>query len=175
MKKTFGDVEIEVVRGNIVEQPDVEAVVNAANAELMTGGGVAGAIHQAAGAGLERECRPLAPISPGEAVITGAHDLPNEYVIHALGPVHGRDEPEDELLAACYRNSLGLAEENGIVSIAFPAISTGAFGYPLEEAADLSLTTVADEARNLSDVRKVRFVLFSGRELDVHEAALAAL
>lgn len=173
MKRIFGDVEVEVVRGNIVEQPDMDAVVNAANAELMPGGGVAGAIHDAAGSGLAEECRPLAPISPGEAVITSARDLPNKHVIHALGPVYGRDEPSDELLANCYENALRVADENGLASVAFPALSTGIFGYPLEEA--VALRTVADEAGNLANVRHVRFVLFGEEDLRVHEDALASL
>ncbi|MGH3087987.1 MAG: macro domain-containing protein [Rubrobacteraceae bacterium] len=175
MKKTISGVEIEAVQGNIADQPDIDAVVNAANAELMPGGGVAGAIHRAAGPGLERECRPLAPISPGEAVITAAHDLPNKHVIHALGPVHGRDKPEAELLANCYENSLRLADEHGLHSIAFPAISTGVFGYPLEEAARVSLETVMSAAESLSSLKKVRFVLFSADELEVYEEVLAEL
>jgi O-acetyl-ADP-ribose deacetylase len=175
VKRTFDGVEVEVIRGNIVEQPDVDAVVNAANAELMPGGGVAGAIHEAAGPGLAEECRPLAPISAGEAVITGAHDLPNKRVIHALGPVYGRDKPEDELLASCYENALRIADEDGLVSVAFPALSTGIFGYPLEEAAEVALRTVAEEAKNLANVRHVRFVLFGEGDLRVHENALASL
>lgn len=102
MKRTFAGVEVEIVRGDIADQPDMDAVVNAANAELMPGGGVAGAIHRAAGSGLAEECRPLAPISPGQAVITSAHNLSNKHVIHALGPVYGSDEPADGLLADCY-------------------------------------------------------------------------
>lgn len=175
MKRTFAGVEVEVIRGDITDQPDMDAIVNAANAELMPGGGVAGAIHRAAGSGLAEECRPLAPIPPGQAVITGAHDLPNKHIIHALGPVYGRDKPEDELLAGCYRNSLRLADENGLASIAFPAISTGVFGYPLEDAAKVALAAVAGEAGSLSNLRKVRFVLFSGRDLEVHEKALAEI
>lgn len=128
-------VTVECRRGDITAQPDIDVIVNAANAELRPGGGVAGAIHRAAGPGLYEECRPLAPIRPGEAVITGAHELPNQYVIHCLGPVHGRDEPADRLLSSCYRNALLLAEEKGSGSIAFPAISTGMFGYPVEAAA----------------------------------------
>lgn len=168
-------VEIWCTVGDIASQPDVAAVVNAANAELMPGGGVAGAIHRAAGPGLAEECRPLAPIRPGEAVITSGHGLPNGYVIHALGPVHGADHPEAVLLARCYENALTLAEERGLESIAFPALSTGAFGYPLEEAADVALRAVADAAANLPAVRRVRFVLFSDRELQAHEGALSGL
>jgi len=168
-------VTIECVQGNIVQQPDIDAIVNAANAQLRIGGGVAGAIHRAAGPGLERETRPLAPIRPGEAVITGGHDLPNRYVIHCLGPVYGRDEPVDELLASCYRNALRLAQENQIRSIAFPALSTGAFGYPMEPAAQVALTTVVDEAPRLTAVRHIRFVLFGDRALQVHERILREL
>ncbi len=165
-------VTVECVGGDITSQEDVAAIVNAANAQLRSGGGVAGAIHRAAGAGLEREARPLAPISPGEAVITGGHNLPNRYVIHALGPVYGQDRPEDELLADCYRNSLALAEENELDSIAFPAISTGVFGYPVEEAARVALGTVVQEARRLEHVRLIRFVLFGEKDLEVHEKVL---
>jgi O-acetyl-ADP-ribose deacetylase (regulator of RNase III) len=132
-------VTLELTTGNIVEQDEFEAVVNAANARLRTGGGVAGAIHRAAGPGLEEETRPLAPIEPGEAVVTSGHDLPNSHVIHCLGPVYGRDEPSAELLASCYREALRLAEETGLESVAFPALSTGAFGYPMEEAARVAL------------------------------------
>ena len=168
-------VTVECVRGDITAQDDVAAVVNAANAGLRSGGGVAGAIHRAAGPGLEEETRPLAPIGPGEAVITSGHDLPNLHVIHTLGPVYGQDHPEAELLANCYRNSLALAEENGIDSIAFPAISTGVFGYPIEEAAEVSLRTVVGEAERLEHVRLIRFVLYGEKDLEVHEKILSEI
>ena len=173
MRRTVRGVTVECVRGDITSQEDVAAIVNAANAELRSGGGVAGAIHRAAGPGLAEEARPLAPISPGEAVITGAHDLPNRHVIHTLGPVYGQDRPEAELLASCYRNSLALAEEKGIDSVAFPAISTGIFGYPVEEAARVALGTVVEAAERLESVRLVRFVLFGEKDLEVHERILA--
>ena len=153
----------------------MEVVVNAANARLEPGGGVAGAIHRAAGPGLAEDARPLAPISPGEAVITGAHGLPNEHVIHTLGPVYGQDRPEAELLSRCYQNVLALAEENGVSSVAFPAISTGIFGYPVEEAAEVALQTVRETAYRLRTVRLVRFVLFSREDLEVHDRALAKI
>ncbi len=172
MKREVNGVTIECLRGDITAQADVDAVINAANAELRTGGGVAGAIHRAAGPGLEEEARPLAPISPGEAVITGAHGLPNRHVIHALGPVYGRDHPEAELLADCYRNALALARENGLDSIAFPAISTGVFGYPVEEAADVAIRTVIEESENLQSVRLVRFVLFGESDIGAQERIL---
>jgi O-acetyl-ADP-ribose deacetylase len=175
MRRQFGAVTIEYIQGDIASQEDVEAVVNAANARLEPGGGVAGAIHRAAGPGLAEEAVPLGPIEPGEAVITGAHGLPNRYVIHTLGPVYGQDRPEAELLARCYRNSLSLAEENGVESIAFPAISTGIFGYPAEEAAEVALRTVRKEAEGLERVRLVRFVLFGQKDLEVHEVVLSRL
>jgi O-acetyl-ADP-ribose deacetylase len=171
----FDELTVELTTGDITSQEDLDAVVNAANAQLTTGGGVAGAIHRAAGPGLQAECRPLAPISPGEAVLTGGHDLPNPHVIHVLGPVHGRDVPSDELLAACYRRALARAEEAGLRSIGLPAVSTGAFGYPLAEAAEVALGTVRDEAPGLRSVRLVRFVLFDRRALEAHERALAGL
>jgi len=168
----MGDVTVECMTGDIASQPDMDAVVNAANAQLRAGGGVAGAIHRAAGPALEEECRPLAPIRPGEAVITGAHRLPNRYVIHCLGPVYGVDEPASELLAACYRNALRRAEEKGIRSIAFPAISTGIFGYPMEAAARVAFTTIFEELPRLSSVKHIRFVLFSGEDQRIHAKAL---
>jgi O-acetyl-ADP-ribose deacetylase (regulator of RNase III) len=175
MKRQFGAVTVECIRGDITSQEDVEAVVNAANARLEPGGGVAGAIHRAAGPNLAEEAVPLGPIEPGEAVMTGAHGLPNRYVIHTLGPVYGQDRPEAELLARCYRNSLALAEDNNIESIAFPAISTGIFGYPAEEAAEVALRTVQKEAERLERVRLIRFVLFGEKDLEVHEDALSPL
>ena len=175
MRRKFGAVTVECVRGDITSQDDVEAVVNAANAQLAPGGGVAGAIHRAAGPGLAEEARPLGPIEPGEAVITGGHGLPNRYVIHALGPVYGQDRPEAELLAGCYRNSLALAEEKEIESLAFPAISTGIFGYPIEEAAEVALGTVREEADGLEHVRLIRLVLHSPSDLEAHERVLSEL
>jgi O-acetyl-ADP-ribose deacetylase (regulator of RNase III) len=175
MRITVDDVVIECIQGDIAAQADVKAIVNAANAELRIGGGVAGAIHRAAGPGLEEEATPLGPIEPGEAVITGAHDLPNEFVIHCLGPVYGRDEPSDELLAQCYEVALELADDNGIESIAFPALSTGAFGYPIEEAAEIAIQTVLNHVENLSTVKLIRFVLFSAAALRVHERVLKEL
>ncbi len=170
--KMIHGITMEAVRGDIASQPDIDAVVNAANARLRRGGGVAGAIHRAAGPGLEREAKPLAPIRPGDAVITGAHDLPNRYVVHCLGPVYGRDEPAAELLASCYHNALRLAEDNAIRSIAFPAISAGAFGYPFEEAAQVALDTVLGEVGELSSVKQIRFVLFGEEDLRIYEKLL---
>lgn len=174
-ERTVGSVTVQCVRGDIANQPDVSAVVNAANAQLLPGAGVAGAIHSAAGPGLAKECRALAPIRPGEAVITGGHGLPSAHVIHCLGPVYGRDKPEADLLAQCYRNALRLAEEHGLESVAFPAISTGVFGYPVGEAARVALGTVIGLAPELSHVRTARFVLWGERDLAVHEQVLQEL
>jgi len=175
IEKTISGVTVECVKGDIAKQPDITSVVNAANAWLKPGGGVAGAIHRAAGPGLEEECRPLAPIKPGQAVITGGHNLPNKYVIHCLGPRYGIDKPEDKLLADCYRNALKVANEHKIDSIAFPAISTGIFGYPVEEAAEVALKTIKEVIPTLKHVKKIRFVLHSDRDLKVHEKVLESL
>lgn len=165
----FNGITIECVQGDIANQPDMDAIVNAANAQLRMGGGVAGAIHRGAGPGLEEECAPLAPIRPGEAVITGAHNLPNRHVIHCLGPVYGRDNPSETLLSDCYRNALRLADETGLSSIGFPAISTGAFGFPLEPATRIAVDTVLKEAQKLSSVNHIRFILFGESDLKIYE------
>lgn len=172
MEKKISGVQIECRHGDITNQDDCDAVVNAANAQLETGGGVAGAIHRAAGPELAIEARPLAPIKPGEAVITKAYRLPNKYVIHCLGPVYGKDKPEDKLLANCYSNALKQAEENEIKSIAFPAISTGVFGFPIQEAASVAFDTILKMAPTLKSVKKIVFVLHSIQDLEVHEKML---
>ncbi|MEH6784000.1 MAG: macro domain-containing protein [Alcanivorax jadensis] len=174
-QRQFDTVTVETVQGDIANQPDLDAIVNAANAELRIGGGVAGAIHRAAGPGLEEECVPLGPIRPGQAVISAGHKLPNGHVIHCLGPVYGRDEPSDQLLASCYREALQLADGNGIARIGFPAISTGVFGYPLADAALVALQTIRDAAPTLETVKRVRFVLFSDEDLAVFDKALKEL
>lgn len=172
MKKNISGVIIELRQGDITRQGDCEAVVNAANAQLRNGGGVAGAIHKAAGPNLEKEAVPLGPIKPGEAVITGAFDLPNLYVIHCLGPVYGKDKPEAELLERCYSNALNLAEEHRLSSIAFPAISTGIFGYPIEEAARIAITTIIGQLTEIRHLKNIVFVLYSSKDLEIHEKIL---
>ena len=175
MQRRIAGLTIECMTGDITRQERFDAVVNAANAQLRPGGGVAGAIHRVAGPGLYEECRPLAPIKPGQAVITGGHDLPNRHVIHCLGPVYGVDTPSAVLLADCYRNALKVAEEHGLASLAFPAISTGIFGYPAAEAAQVAMSAVAEVALELRSVRVVRFVLHGEEALRVHEEALASV
>lgn len=174
-ERRIGAVTLECVQGDIASQPDIDAIVNAANAELRPGGGVAGAIHRAAGPELDQACRALAPIKPGEAVITAAFRLPNRYVIHCLGPVYGVDRPSDRLLADCYRNALRLAEEHQIRSIAFPSLSTGVFGYPMQAAARVAFQAMGSEIPRLASVTRVRFVLFDDAALRVHAKALEDL
>lgn len=171
-KSRVSGITFELKRGDIARQDDIDAVINAANAQLRTGGGVAGAIHRAAGPGLENEARPLAPIRPGEAVITRGHNLPNRYVIHCLGPVYGRDKPEGELLSNCYKNALQLAEKHEIGRIAFPSISTGAFGYPMADAAKVAFRTVKERAPDLTSVTLIRFVLWGEEAMEIHREVM---
>lgn len=168
MKKEINGKTIEIVKGDITRQSDMEAVVNAANAQLLPGGGVAGAIYSAAGPELAKESEPLGPIHPGEAVITRAYNLPNQHIIHCLGPVYGMDKPEHILLANCYINSLRLADRKGIGSIAFPAISTGAFGYPVEAAAVVSLNSIVSQITYLNNIKVIRMVLYDETAFDTH-------
>ncbi len=172
MERSIGNLTLELKRGDITKQPDMDAIVNAANARLQIGGGVAGAIHRAGDPELEKETRPLAPISPGEAVITSAPGLPNLNVIHCLGPVYGRDEPSDQLLANCYRNALKLADEHKLRSIAFPALSTGAFGYPTIDAARVAFAAIKEMSDTLDHVKLVRFVLWSEQDFETHRKVL---
>lgn len=174
-RRKLHGVTIECVLGDIVAQPGIDAVVNAANAELRSGGGVAGAIHRAAGPDLEAACRPLAPIKPGQAVITEAFLLKNRYVIHCLGPVYGHDEPAEALLASGYRNALHLAEQKKLSSVAFPAISTGSFGYPMVLAADISLKVMLQEVPVLNHVKLIRFVLPDDSAFDLHSMVLSKI
>ncbi|MFO7725638.1 MAG: macro domain-containing protein [Oceanipulchritudo sp.] len=151
---------IELTLGDITDQPDLTAIVNAANARLQTGGGVAGAIHGKGDPELEAATRPLAPIEPGEAVLTPAPNLPNAFVIHCLGPRYGIDKPEAGLLENCYLNALRLAADEEMDSVGFPALSTGAFGYPAKEATEIAVRTIRDFLEGSSFPGRVRFVLF---------------
>lgn len=163
---------IEIVQGDITRM-EVDAIVNAANTSLLGGGGVDGAIHRAAGPQLLAECRTLGGCPTGEARITGGHGLPARFVVHTVGPVwHGGDRGEDELLADCYRNSLGIAAENGVSTLAFPSISTGAYRFPIERAARIALRETAEFLRRGgASVRKVYFVCFSQGDAEVYREA----
>jgi O-acetyl-ADP-ribose deacetylase (regulator of RNase III) len=165
---------LEAVQGDLTRQR-VDAIVNAANATLLGGGGVDGAIHRAAGPRLLAACRELGGCPTGEARITPGFDLPATYVIHTVGPVwSGGLRGEPELLRGCYVNALRLAIAHAVRSIAFPAVSTGAYGYPIERAAALAVTTVEEEARQAPRLEVVRFVCFSAADLAVYQTLLTA-
>jgi len=162
--------KIEAIQGDITKQ-QVDAIVNAANESLLGGGGVDGAIHKAAGPGLLEECRGLNGCPTGEARITDGYRLAAGQVIHTVGPVwQGGEAGEPDLLAACYRNSLALAETHELESIAFPAISTGAYGFPPEAAAQIAVDTV--RAHQADNVKLVRFVCFDEGTRDIYARLL---
>ena len=161
-----------IVQGDITRQR-VDAIVNAANSSLLGGGGVDGAIHRAAGSALLEECRQIGGCPTGEARLTGGYNLSAKYVIHTVGPIyHGRSE-DPILLSSCYQNSLHLAAENGVSTIAFPAISCGVYGYPLHEASDIAVGTVCDFLREDTRLGKVVFTLFSAENYDIYHAILS--
>ena len=162
---------IEIIQADITTLA-VAAIVNAANPSLLGGGGVDGAIHRAAGPGLLAECRTLGGCPTGEARLSGGYDLPARAVIHTVGPVwHGGSRHEDELLAACYRNSLRLAREHSLESVAFPSISTGVYRFPLPRACRIALTTVRDVLPVQDVVQKVVFVCFNPADLAEYRRA----
>jgi O-acetyl-ADP-ribose deacetylase (regulator of RNase III) len=163
---------IEVVRGDITEQ-EVDAIVNAANSSLLGGGGVDGAIHRAAGPDLLEECRSLGGCAPGEAKATGAYRLPARHVIHTVGPVwSGGQHGEAETLAACHRNAVAVAAAFGCRSLAFPAISTGIFGYPIAEAAAVAVPATRAALEEHPSIELVRFVVFNDETERAFSAAV---
>jgi len=177
--RTFGKSRVELAQGDITREM-VDAIVNAANSGLLGGGGVDGAIHNAGGPAILEECRAIresqGTLPAGEAVITSGGRLAARHVIHTVGPVwRGGSHAEAEILARCYRSSLELAAARGLSSVAFPAISTGVYGYPAEEAAAVALRTISDVLRAGSPIMLVRCVLFSERHLEIYRRALRGL
>jgi O-acetyl-ADP-ribose deacetylase (regulator of RNase III) len=165
---------IQLLQGDITTQ-EVDAIVNAANSSLLGGGGVDGAIHRAGGPAILEECRGLGGCDTGDAKWTTAGELPARYVIHTVGPVwQGGDHTEDELLASCHRRSLEVAAELGCRRVAFPAISTGVYRFPIDRAAQIALQTTRDQLDRLSEIECVTFVLFSDEHLLAFERALGA-
>lgn len=164
--------KITLTEGDITKQ-QVDAIVNAANSSLLGGGGVDGAIHRAAGPELLEECRQLGGCDTGDAKITKGYNLPSDWVIHTVGPVwRDGQQGEDELLASCYRRSLELAVQQQIRTIAFPAISTGAYGFPPKRAARIAVATVKEFLAENPDIEQVIFVCFSHSSYECHESAL---
>lgn len=176
MKARIRDTLIELVKGDITRQ-DTDAIVNAANSSLLGGGGVDGAIHRAAGPQLLEETRTLGGCPTGQAKITRGYNLRARYVIHAVGPIYSRsDSSVADLLASAYRSSLALAAQNGLHSVAFPSISTGVYGYPVELAAPIALNTILKFIRGQNTKpRLVRFVLFDDFTFDVYKKTLAEI
>ncbi len=176
MEVTINKSNLELVEGDITAQ-DTDAIVNAANSSLLGGGGVDGAIHRAAGPELLAECRTLGGCRTGEAKITRGYQLKARHVIHTVGPVYHREGPARpaELLASAYRRSLKVASENNLRSVSFPSISTGAYGYPLEEAAPIALQTAIDYLKTHTDIDLVRFVLYGQHPYKVYERALQSI
>jgi O-acetyl-ADP-ribose deacetylase (regulator of RNase III) len=175
MKVQIRKATLELLQGDITRQ-ETDAIVNAANRSLLGGGGVDGAIHRAAGPQLLAECRTLGGCETGDAKITKGYNLKAKHVIHTVGPVYrseGKRAPE--LLASCYRRSLEVASANRLKSVAFPSISTGAYGYPLEEAAPIALKTIKEYLSDHPDIQLVRFVLFGQEAYDAYEKSLKDL
>lgn len=170
MEWQVGRNKVKLISGDITKVA-VDAIVNAANSSLLGGGGVDGAIHRAAGPELLAECRTLGGCPTGEARITKGYSLPSKYVIHTVGPVfHGGRQGEAELLGSAYRSSLALADENNVETIAFPAISTGVYGYPKREAAEVSFRAIKEYLGKSNSIKEVNVVLFSSGDLNLYSS-----
>lgn len=167
--------KIQIVHADITQQ-NVDAIVNAANSSLLGGGGVDGAIHRAAGSELLAECRALGGCNTGDAKITRGYRLPAQYIIHTVGPIwRGGNDREDELLASCYRRSLEVATHNGVRTIAFPAISTGIYSFPIQRATRIAVQTVKDFLATDDSIEQVMFVCFSLNDYEVYEQELKGM
>ncbi len=171
MKVNINQTTVEIVKGNIVYEK-VDAIVNAANPSLSPGGGVSGAIHKEAGEELWEECKNLGGCGRGEAKITQGYKLRAKYVIHTVGPIYKGKKMDALILRNCYLSSLELAKKRGIKTISFPAISTGVYGYPLEEAAKISIQTVVEWVKKNTEITLIRFVLFREKEYNVYLTTL---
>ena len=166
---------IEIVKGDITEQK-TDVIVNAANNSLLGGGGVDGAIHDAAGEELLAECRTLNGCETGEAKITKGYKLPAKYVVHTVGPVwRGGNNNEKDLLASCYRNCLELATDNNLTTISFPSISTGAYRFPLEYASEIALTEIMRFLKNNSSIKKLNIVCFGSETFEIYKKKLGEI
>jgi O-acetyl-ADP-ribose deacetylase len=168
---TINGVTLALMRGNIVEV-QVDAIVNAANSGLRGGGGVDGAIHRAGGPSIMEECRKIGDCPTGSAVATTAGKLPAKYVFHAVGPIYSSSRDDERLLASAYQSCLNLAEQYQVKSIAFPSLSTGIYGYPLELAAPIALRTIIEHIKKPTNLQQVLMVLFGENAYKVHEQAL---
>jgi O-acetyl-ADP-ribose deacetylase (regulator of RNase III) len=171
---TINGVTLALLRGNIVEM-QVDAIVNAANSGLGGGGGVDGAIHRAGGPGIMEECRKIGGCPTGSAVATTAGNLPAKYVFHAVGPIYSGSPNDERLLARAYQSCLNLAEQHQVKSIAFPSLSTGAYGYPLTLAAPIALRTIIEHIKKPTGLQQVVVVLFGEASYRAHEKALAEI
>lgn len=172
--RTINGVTLALLRGNIVEI-EADAIVNAANSGLRGGGGVDGAIHRAGGPSIMEECRSIGGCPTGSAVPTTAGKLRARYVYHAVGPIYSGRSEDAQLLASAYQSCLNLAEQHQIKSIAFPSLSTGVYGYPLEEAAPIALRTVIEHIKQPTSLQQVVFVLFGEESFQAFERALALI
>jgi O-acetyl-ADP-ribose deacetylase len=169
--RTINGVTLALLRGNIVEVK-VDAIVNAANSGLRGGGGVDGAIHRAGGPSIMEECRKIGGCPTGSAVLTTAGKLPAKYVFHAVGPVYSGSRDDKRLLRSAYQSCLNLAEQYHVKSIAFPSLSTGIYGYPLDLAAPIALRTIIEHIQKPTNLQQVLMVLFGESAYQVHEQAL---
>jgi len=174
--KTINQAKLSIIKGDITRQA-TDAIVNAANSSLMGGGGVDGAIHRAGGPAILEACKQIVSrqgrLPTGQAVITTAGNIKARYVVHTVGPIwHGGSQKEAELLASAYRESLNLAAENNLTGISFPSISTGAYGYPIDEASRIAIKTVASFLSETTSIKEVVFVLFDSRTFEAYASAL---
>ena len=172
--RTINGVTLALMRGNIVEV-QADAIVNAANSGLRGGGGVDGAIHRAGGPSIMEECRKIGGCPTGEAVVTTAGRLPAKYVFHAVGPIYNGTDEDERLLRSAYQTCLNLAEQHKVTSIAFPSLSTGVYGYPLDEAAPIALSTIIAHIQKPTTLKQVTMVLFGDRAYREFEKALQKL